>query len=74
MLPGHLAADLDRRDRLQRAGGADRVDDVAAGERRGVDLDLGLLRWEYQAPAPPPTTASSTTTMIARFMLGLLAR
>ena len=30
----HLAADLHRRDRLQRAGGADRVDDLAAGHRR----------------------------------------
>ena len=36
----HLAADLHRRDRLQRAGRADRVDDVAARDRRGVDLDL----------------------------------
>ena len=37
----HLGADLDRRDRLQRAGRADRVDDVAAGDRGGGHRDFG---------------------------------
>src|SRR5207237_4308001 len=40
-VPRHLAADLHRRHRLERAGRADRVDDVAARDRRGHDLDVG---------------------------------
>ena len=38
-VPRHLAADLHRRDGLERAGRADRVDDVAAGDGRRVHLD-----------------------------------
>ncbi len=41
MMPGHLGADLDRRDRIERAGGADALDDVAAGHGRGGDLGFG---------------------------------
>src|SRR5262249_61923287 len=37
----HLTADLDRRHGLQRSGGADRVDDVAASDRRGLHLNFG---------------------------------
>ena len=42
----HLRADLDGLDRFQRAGGADRVDDVASRDRHGGDRRLGpvLLR------------------------------
>ncbi len=39
----HLAADLHRRHRLQRAGGADGVNDVAAADRRGLDLNVLLV-------------------------------
>src|SRR4029450_10297494 len=37
----HLTADLDRRDGLQRSGGTDGVDDVAASDRRGLHLNFG---------------------------------
>ena len=37
----HLRADVDRLDRLQRAGGADRFDDVAARDRLRHHRRLG---------------------------------
>jgi hypothetical protein len=46
----HLAADLDRGDRLQRPGRAHRVDDLAAADRRRVDLDLGAVAPGVQNP------------------------
>ena len=43
--PGHLAADVDGADRLERPGGAHGLHDGAGGHRRGAHRDL--------RPAPP---------------------
>ena len=50
----HLAADLHGRHRLQRPGRADRVDDVAARDRRRVDLNLGAAAADVNAPRRRP--------------------
>ncbi len=39
-VPRHLAADLNGRDGLKRAAGADGIDNVAAAQRRRVDLNF----------------------------------
>ena len=73
MLPDTWRADLHGRDRLQRAGGADRVDDVAARDGGGRDrglrtgLSVAVVRVAADRRSTPSDDRSATSAFFMAF-------